>query len=134
MQEELLWVVEKGSQIVLPVKSTHTAVLPQATMIVMSTHVLLYCLYCPVQGLPRGKVYRYNPVTRETHLLLTGLFYSNGVAVSADDSYLVISETDRLRLVKYWLKGPKVRPVCADSAPGVSGLLQLLHDKWSQAI
>jgi sugar lactone lactonase YvrE len=53
-------------------------------------------------------VYRYNPATRATHLLLTGLFYSNGVAVSADDSYLVISETDRLRLIKYWLKGPKV--------------------------
>jgi sugar lactone lactonase YvrE len=70
-------------------------------------------MYCLIQGLPRGKVYRYNPTTRETHLLLTGLFYSNGVAVSADDSYLVISETDRLRLIKYWLKGPKVRLTCA---------------------
>lgn len=63
---------------------------------------------CAVQGLPGGKVYRYNPNTKETHLLAKGFFYSNGIAVSADDSYLVISETDRLRLVKFWLKGPKV--------------------------
>lgn len=55
-----------------------------------------------------GKVYRYNPVTKETHLLATGLFYSNGIAVSDDDSYLVLSETDRLRLLKFWIKGPKV--------------------------
>jgi sugar lactone lactonase YvrE len=61
-----------------------------------------------MQGLPRGKVYRYNPTTKETHLLASGFFYSNGIAVSADDSYLVISETDRLRLVKLWVKGRKV--------------------------
>lgn len=53
-------------------------------------------------------MYRYNPATRETHLLATGFFYSNGIALSADGSYLVISETDRLRLVKYYLHGPKV--------------------------
>ena len=62
-----------------------------------------------MQGLPRGRLYRYNPVTRETHLLLRDLWYSNGVAVSADGSYLVISETDRLRLIKYWLTGERVR-------------------------
>jgi sugar lactone lactonase YvrE len=43
------------------------------------------------------------------HLLAKGLFYSNGVAVAEDDSFLLISETDRVRVVKYWLKGPQVR-------------------------
>jgi sugar lactone lactonase YvrE len=44
-------------------------------------------------------------------LIAKGFYYSNGVAVSENDDFLVISETDRLRLVKYWLKGPKVRAV-----------------------
>jgi sugar lactone lactonase YvrE len=70
-------------------------------------------------------VYRYNPTTRETHLLATGFFYSNGIAVSADDTYLVISETDRLRLVKYWLKGPKV-------GWGVQGLIDLMRQRHEQ--
>jgi hypothetical protein len=61
-----------------------------------------------LQALPQGKLYSYNPTTKETHLIAKGFYYSNGVAVSEDDDFLVISETDRLRLVKYWLKGPKV--------------------------
>jgi sugar lactone lactonase YvrE len=64
------------------------------------------------QGKPQGKLYRYDPATRETHLLATGFFYSNGIALSEDDSFLVISETDRLRLVKFWLQGPKVSVCC----------------------
>eukprot|EP00879_Flechtneria_rotunda_P027006 GHRR01028863.1.p1 GENE.GHRR01028863.1~~GHRR01028863.1.p1 ORF type:complete len:391 (+),score=61.95 GHRR01028863.1:43-1215(+) len=72
------------------------------------------------QGQPRGKLYRYNPVTKETHLLARDFWYSNGIAVSADDSFLVVSETDRLRLVKYWLKGPKAgtSEVLIDHLPG----------------
>lgn len=61
-----------------------------------------------VQGLPQGKLYKYDPKTEQTHLIAKDFWYSNGVAISEDESFLVISETDRLRLVKYWLKGPKV--------------------------
>uniref|UniRef100_A0A383VRX2 SMP-30/Gluconolactonase/LRE-like region domain-containing protein n=1 Tax=Tetradesmus obliquus TaxID=3088 RepID=A0A383VRX2_TETOB len=72
------------------------------------------------QALPRGKLYRYDPVTKETHLIATGFYYSNGVAVSKDDDFLVISETDRLRLVKFWLKGAKAgqMEVMIDHMPG----------------
>jgi len=69
-----------------------------------------------LQGLPKGKVYSYNPATKETHLLASGFFYSNGIAVSDDGSYLVLSETDRLRLLKVWLKGAKVRQGCRGRA------------------
>jgi hypothetical protein len=37
-----------------------------------------------------------------------GFYYANGVALSPDESYLVMAETDRIRLLKYWLKGPQV--------------------------
>jgi sugar lactone lactonase YvrE len=37
-----------------------------------------------------------------------GFYYANGVALSADESFLVLVETDRIRAHKVWLKGPKV--------------------------
>lgn len=77
-----------------------------------------------LQGLPQGKVYSYNPATKETHLLARGFFYSNGIAVSEDGSYLVLSETDRLRLLKIWLKGAKVSNGCPHS--GWNGMVCVL--------
>ena len=41
-----------------------------------------------------------------------GLYYANGVALSADESYLIVAETDQIRLVKIWLRGPKVPGWC----------------------
>jgi hypothetical protein len=41
-------------------------------------------------------------------LLLQGFYYANGVALSPDEDFLVMCETDRVRVLKYWLKGPKV--------------------------
>lgn len=38
-----------------------------------------------------------------------GIYYANGVALANDETYLVLAETDRIRLLKYWLHGPKVR-------------------------
>lgn len=51
-----------------------------------------------------------------------GFYYANGVALSADESFLVLVETDRIRAHKVWLKGPKVsnqRRICTayDSKP-----------------
>jgi hypothetical protein len=56
------------------------------------------------------------------------MYYANGVALAADESYIVICETDRIRLLKYWLKGPKVCSflvcsyvmLCGLDAPGLA--------------
>jgi hypothetical protein len=42
-----------------------------------------------------------------------GFHYANGVALSPDEDYLILVETDRIRLLRHWLKGPKVRAHCA---------------------
>lgn len=34
--------------------------------------------------------------------------YANGVALSADESFVAVAETSRFRVLKHWLKGPKV--------------------------
>jgi sugar lactone lactonase YvrE len=62
-----------------------------------------------LQGSPEGKVLVYYPHNRTTHVLADGFYYANGVALSADGSYLVVAETNRIRLHKLWLTGAQVR-------------------------
>lgn len=57
----------------------------------------------------RGRVLVYHPYTRETHVVASGFYYSDGVALSDDGKYLLVVETDALRVVKVWLEGEKVR-------------------------
>ena len=61
------------------------------------------------QGLPQGRLLAYYPHNRTTHVLAKGFYYANGVALADDESYLVMAETNRIRIHKYWLKGETVR-------------------------
>ncbi|KAG0615193.1 hypothetical protein M758_5G022500 [Ceratodon purpureus] len=54
-----------------------------------------------------GRFLRYNPVRKETTVLIEGLRFPNGVAVSKDGTFVVVAETNMARLLRYWLKGPK---------------------------
>lgn len=62
------------------------------------------------QALPKSLVMKYDPRTKEVHVVADGFWYGNGVALSADETFLAISETDRIRVVKLYIAGPKVRP------------------------
>lgn len=53
-----------------------------------------------LQGLPQGRLLAYYPHNRTTHVLAYGFFYCNGVALSKDESYVTVSETDNLRVLK----------------------------------
>ncbi len=54
-----------------------------------------------------GRVLKHDPSSGETTVLLTGLNFANGVALSQDEAFLLIAETGHYRILKYWLKGPK---------------------------
>ncbi|KAH7428615.1 hypothetical protein KP509_09G008600 [Ceratopteris richardii] len=54
-----------------------------------------------------GKLLRYDPITGETSVVITGLHFPNGVQLSDDESFLLITETTNCRVLRYWLKGPK---------------------------
>ena len=54
-----------------------------------------------------GRLCVYDPETGKTSTLLSGLQFANGVATSADSTYLLINETGLFSVRKYWLKGPK---------------------------
>ncbi len=67
-----------------------------------------------------GKVYSFDPETQDVELLLDGLNYANGVAVSTDGDFLLVSETGQYRVIKYWLSGDKKgsSEILLDNLPG----------------
>ncbi len=56
---------------------------------------------------PFGRLLMYNPTTKETTTLLSGLYFANGVAVSPNSDFVLVNETSEYRVQKYWLKGEK---------------------------
>ena len=68
-----------------------------------------------------GRVFRYDPTSGETSLVIDGLNFANGVAVSEDQQYILISETGAYRILRYWIAGPNsgTLDVILDNLPGV---------------
>jgi len=60
---------------------------------------------------PRGRLFAYDRRTRETRLVLGGLYFANGVALSQDESFVVVAETGSYDLRRVWLKGPRAGAV-----------------------
>ena len=70
---------------------------------------------------PNGRLLVYNPDTGKTSTLLNDLYFANGVAISPDNTYLLITETFIYRVKKYWLKGEKkgTSEIIIDNLPGL---------------
>ena len=56
---------------------------------------------------PYGRLLMYDPVSRMTSVVMEGLYFANGVALSSDERFLLVTETWRYRVMRYWLKGDK---------------------------
>ena len=54
-----------------------------------------------------GRLLRLAPGSETPEVLLEGLQFANGLAASADESFLVVAETGAYRLTRYWLTGPR---------------------------
>lgn len=50
----------------------------------------------------------YNPSTGFTQVLADNIWQANGIAVSHDETFVVVASTGSTRLYRYWLKGSKV--------------------------
>ena len=53
-----------------------------------------------------GRLLSYNPITEQTTLLLDSLYFANGVALNHDESFVLVNETWRGHVRRYWLSGP----------------------------
>ncbi|KAI7839575.1 hypothetical protein COHA_006701 [Chlorella ohadii] len=60
-----------------------------------------------LQGSPTGRLLGYDPRTRTTELLANGIYFANGVALSEDESHVLVVETFGMRVLRHWLAGPQ---------------------------
>lgn len=67
-----------------------------------------------------GRVIEYRPTTATARVVIEGLNYANGVAISEDQRFVVVAETGAYRLLKHWLSGPDAgkTEVLLDNLPG----------------
>ncbi|KAH7674523.1 Strictosidine synthase protein [Dioscorea alata] len=60
-----------------------------------------------IAGDATGRLMKYNPKSKLVTVLKKGLAFPNGVALNKDNTFLIVAETTRCRLLRYWLQGPK---------------------------
>ncbi|MFY9179042.1 MAG: SMP-30/gluconolactonase/LRE family protein [Venatoribacter sp.] len=68
-----------------------------------------------------GRLLKYDPSTKETTVLLRGLEFANGVALSQDESFVLVTETGNYDVIRYWLSGEKAgtHELFYENLPGI---------------
>lgn len=69
---------------------------------------------------PHGRLLRYTPKTGKTEVLVDDMYFPNGVAVDPDGKYVLVNETWKYRIIRYWISGPDAgtADVFVDNLPG----------------
>ena len=68
-----------------------------------------------------GRLLRYNPINGKVDILVAGIYFANGIAVTKDENMVVFAESFAARIMKYNLSGDRkgMLEVVADKLPGV---------------
>ncbi|PON47701.1 Strictosidine synthase [Trema orientale] len=66
-------------------------------------------LYSVLSGDRTGRLIQYDPRTKKTTVLLRGLAFPDGVALSNDNSFLLLAESTTMKIFRFWLRGPKAQ-------------------------
>ncbi|XP_073999261.1 adipocyte plasma membrane-associated protein Hemomucin-like isoform X2 [Rhodnius prolixus] len=84
-----------------------------------TTHNLFDGVYTFL-GNGRGRLLKYIISEKRSEVLLKNIHFANGIILSKDDSFIIIAETFRARLLRYYIRGPKVGTVetFVDNLPG----------------
>lgn len=64
-----------------------------------------------LHGDDTGRLLSFNLSSKETKVVLSNLHFPNGLALSRDGSFLLVCETLKQRVIKYWIRGPKAGTV-----------------------
>ncbi|MBX9788983.1 MAG: SMP-30/gluconolactonase/LRE family protein [Pirellulales bacterium] len=77
-------------------------------------------LYDLLEARPHGRLLMHDLATGETRVLLADLYFANGVALSQQEDFVLVNETYRYRITRYWLKGDKAgtSDTFVDNLPG----------------
>ncbi len=67
-----------------------------------------------------GRLLAFDPGTRRTSVVARGFAFANGVAVSPDQQFVVVNETEEYRAWRVWIAGPRAgqKDVLVESLPG----------------
>lgn len=79
---------------------------------------------------PTGRMFHYNSAKNESRVLLDDLYFANGIVISPDNQFVLVAETTRYRLLKYYINGPKEgkTEVFIAGLPGYPDNLRFLPD------
>jgi len=86
---------------------------------------------------PNGRLLAWDPKTQKARTLLPGIYFANGVAVSPDQSFVLVVETGMYRVQRLWLTGPRAgqSDIFIDNLPGFpDGVLSNGKDKFWLAL
>lgn len=69
---------------------------------------------------PHGRLLSYDPKTKSVRRVLDQLYFANGVAISGDQSFVLVCETSMYRVSRLWLTGPRkgTHDIFIDNLPG----------------
>jgi sugar lactone lactonase YvrE len=84
-----------------------------------------------------GRLLAYDPKTKTTRTLMNDLCFANGVAVSPDQSFVLVVETGAYRIHRLWLTGAKQgqSEIFIDNLPGFpDGISSNGRDKFWLAL
>ncbi|CAL4122050.1 unnamed protein product, partial [Meganyctiphanes norvegica] len=70
---------------------------------------------------PTGRLIKYDPKTGGNVVLLREIHFANGVQLSSNQDFVLLCETSRNRIHRYWLKGDMTgrRDIFLDGLPGM---------------
>lgn len=69
---------------------------------------------------PSGRLIHFNRSTKKHTVLIDELFFANGIALSPNEDFILVSETGASRIRRHYLTGPKARTtdIFVDRLPG----------------
>ncbi|KAL0410402.1 UNVERIFIED_CONTAM: Adipocyte plasma membrane-associated protein [Sesamum latifolium] len=79
---------------------------------------------------PHGQLLTYDPSSNKASVLLENLALANGVALSADEDYVVVCEMWKYRCLKHWVKGDEKgqTEIFIENLPGAPDNIKLAPD------
>ncbi|KAL6642225.1 hypothetical protein ACP70R_020406 [Stipagrostis hirtigluma subsp. patula] len=60
-----------------------------------------------ISGDKTGRLLKYDKKNNQVEVLVDGLAFPNGLAMSTDGTYLLLAETTTGKILRYWIKTPK---------------------------
>lgn len=86
---------------------------------------------------PNGRFLAYDPRNNSTRVVLNNIHFANGVAVSPDQSFVLVVETGRYRVHRVWLSGSRQgqSEIFIENLPGFpDGISSNSNDKFWLAL